>query len=159
MDKIIELLKDSIDYGYVLAYFDDQVLVGLYESQYLSFSPKRKIDYQKLKKMHVFNKDREVRIVKKQQKYLVKDILGQENPDDYFDEEMYIIDDKKTREFQECFYTYKQYGREVDIPQMAVKNEKLPVKIQVRNVFGVDENTHQIIIDHYRLVDFVQGGE
>ena len=147
MDKIIELLKDSIDYGYVLAYFDDQVLVGLYESQYLSFSPKRKIDYQKLKKMHVFNKDKEIRMIKREQRFLVREILGHEPKENYFDEEMYIIDDKKTREFQEGFYTYKQYGREVDIPQMAVKNEKLPVKIQVRNVFGVDENTHQIIID------------
>lgn len=159
MDKIIELLKDRIDHGYVLAYFDDQVLVGLYESRYLSFSPKRKIDYQKLKKMHVFNKDKEVRMIKREQKFLVREIFGHEDKEDYFDEEMYIIDDKKTREYQEGFYTYKQYGREVDISEMAVKDEDLPVKIQVRNVFGVDENTHQIIIDHYRLVDFVQGGE
>ena len=159
MDEIIQLLKDHIDYGYIFAYFDDQVLVGLYESRFITFSSKMTVEFSKLKKLHVFNPYKEVRIVKKESRYLLQVIEGNENKDDYFDEDMYIIDDKKSRDYQDGFYTYKQYGREVDIPEMAVKDKDLPVKLKVRNVFGVDNYTHQITIDHYRLIDFVQGGD
>lgn len=157
-NKILEILsKNQMKDAYILAYFTDQVLVGLYENQSLLFAKDRHIDYDLLTKMHVFNQEKEVRMIIKNQEVL-NVVLDSKKDEDVIDEDMYIIgEDQKAKDIDEHFVRVTQYGRVIDLPKKAGIQNYKEAKLLVRNHFMSD--SHGFTMDHYRLVDIREGVE
>lgn len=146
-EKIIEAInRYQIEEAYVMIYFIDQVVVGIFNNKTL-FIP-QSFNEDLWSEIHVFNVDMELRCIKETDNFI--QILSNK---DYFEEEMFIIGNRS--EIKDGYTILTQYGREVILPfEVDIKNAKHDLRLVVHHLFSAEGN----YIDGYRLVD-IRGGK
>lgn len=154
-EDILEILKREqvADKSIALAYFTDQVLVGVYQDQDIIFASDRVINDDLLTRIHVFNKDKEVRIMLVGDQWLDSEISIKDDGD-AITEKMYLPSENSTPiHVDDNFNRITQYGRKIDIPV-----SKIPSTANFRNICLVvrnhfTSNQDNFSLDQYQLVD------
>ncbi|WP_164121403.1 type III-D CRISPR-associated protein Csx19 [Sharpea azabuensis] len=154
-EDILEILKKRqvTNQSIVLAYFTDQVLVGLYQDHDIIFANDRIINDDLLTRIHVFNKDKEVRIILVGDQILENEISIR-NDGDSITERMYLPSEKSTPIYvDDNFNRITQYGRKIDIPvaKIPATANFMNICLIVRNHFT--SNKDHFSLDQYQLVD------
>lgn len=156
---ILEILKKKqvANQSIVLAYFTDQVLVGLYQDNDqdndIIFASDRIINDDLLTRIHVFNKDKEVRIILEGDQLLEHEI-SIKNDGDSITERMYLPSENSTPIYvDDNFNRITQYGRKIDIPvaKIPATANFMNICLVVRNHFT--SNKDHFSLDQYQLVD------
>ena len=152
---ILEILKKKqvANQSIVLAYFTDQVLVGLYQDHDIIFANDRIINDDLLTRIHVFNKDKEVRIMLVGDQILENEI-SIKNDGDSITERMYLPSENSTPIYvDDNFNRITQYGRKIDIPvsKIPATANFMNICLIVRNHFT--SNKDHFSLDQYQLVD------
>lgn len=152
-EKIYNVIKEhNIEKAYVLAYFYNQVCVGIYENNQITFN--KDVNYNLLTQIRIFNKDLEIRFVLNEEtnEYDISVIDDNIPNKGMFDEAMFIAGNKIVAE-NDKFTTIKQSGGEIDIPFKVTESDvRKGLRILVRNYFSTDKN-NQVVIENSRLVD------
>lgn len=154
-EDILEILKEKqvADKSIALAYFTDQVLVGLYQDNDIIFASDRIINDDLLTRIHVFNKDKEVRIMLVGDQLLENEI-SIKNDGDSITEKMYLPSENSTPiRIDDNFNRITQYGRKIDIPVSKIPSTAnfMNICLVVRNHFTSSQNNFSL--DQYQLVD------
>lgn len=151
--RILNIINEhNIQKAYVLAYFYNKVCVGIYENNNIIFN--KKVDYNLLAQIRIFNKDLEIRFVLNEETNefdisIIDDNIPNQG---IFDEAMFIAGNNIVGE-NDKFTTLKQTGGEIDIPFKVNENEASNgLRLIVRNYFNTDKND-QVVIENSRLVD------
>ena len=152
---ILEILnkKQVANQSIALAYFTDQVLVGLYQDNDIIFASDRIINDDLLTRIHVFNKDKEVRIMLVGDQILENEI-SIKNDGDSITERMYLPSENSTPIYvDDNFNRITQYGRKIDIPvsKIPITANFMNICLVVRNHFT--SNKDHFSLDQYQLVD------
>lgn len=93
-EDILEVIPDNLEHAHVLAVFYNKVCVGKYIGHDLSFDCD--VDYSMCTQMRIFNDEKEVRLLFKNGKILLK-IIGDTYGIDSYDEAMFLRDNKQDR--------------------------------------------------------------
>lgn len=93
-EDILEVIPDNLEHAHVLAVFYNKVCVGKYIGHDLSFDCD--VDYSMCTQMRIFNDEKEVRLLFKNGKILLK-IIDDTYGIDSYDEVMFLRDNKQDR--------------------------------------------------------------
>lgn len=93
-EDILEVIPDNLEHAHVLAVFYNKVCVGKYIGHDLSFDCD--VDYSMCTQMRIFNDEKEVRLLFKNGKILLK-IIDDTYGIDSYDEAMFLRDNKQDR--------------------------------------------------------------
>ncbi len=138
LTKLLKQTSDGVNVkdGYVIAYFSDQVCIGLWKNGN-PVLPAPGPDWEKLQQLHLFNEEEELRLIRNHRgdwlrRYLKDDAEGKDVQDRY-DEDLLIIGNgpDKVGAFNindADFITCSEAGRSVTLPREAIGK-----RIRVRN--------------------------
>lgn len=93
-EDILEVIPDNLEHAHVLAIFYNKVCVGKYINHDFIFDCD--VDYSMCTQMRIFNDEKEVRLLFKNGKILLK-IIDDTYGIDSFDEAMFLRDNKQDR--------------------------------------------------------------
>ena len=93
-EDILKVIPDDLDHAHVLAIFYNKVCVGKYINHDFIFDCD--VDYSMCTQMRIFNDEKEVRLLFKNGKILLK-IIDDTYGIDSFDEAMFLRDNKQDR--------------------------------------------------------------
>lgn len=146
--------------GFIMASYVSGVEFGKYKNNEYEF--KDKYPDEELLEMHIFNNEKEFRIVKAcNDNYIVNLIDGKENgvENEYIDEDMVFFGQEEFLDSKDGITILKERGvkKEFYFDLTKEQHEKI-LSLKVRNYIKYDEDD-MIYIDNYRIIGLYSGKE
>ena len=117
------------------------------------------MDFDLCSQLRIFNKDKELRIFKIENKIYSKVICEDEYKNILNDEYMFISGNKILNSDKSDFTLLEQIGRKVAVPaQLTEEQLGKEIRLVVRNYYNTDEN-NQVTISESRLVGLSLDGK